>query len=215
MDINKIINSFKKYDSATVQNAMILVRGYVDANVDYTSPELKSYNFYEPVVGIAVTGKVTPLNEPSEKIDFNDLYGNIKNTEFPVIVVLQDIEKENGRAAIIGDVMANMARVLGAVGMVAAGSVRDIPGIKKANMPVWGTGRVPGHGPFNLIETQTSVEIASLKIDPGDLLIADEDGITKVPLEIAEQTLEKCLEVRKKETEMMQEDNVNKRFELY
>jgi len=215
MDINKIINSFKKYDSATVQNAMILVRGYVDANVDYTSPELKSYNFYEPVVGIAVTGKVTPLNEPSEKIDFNDLYGNIKNTEFPVIVVLQDIEKENGRAAIIGDVMANMARVLGAVGMVAAGSVRDIPGIKKANMPVWGTGRVPGHGPFNLIETQTSVEIASLKIDPGDLLIADEDGITRVPLEIAEQTLEKCLEVRKKETEMMQEDNVNKRFELY
>jgi len=215
MDINKIINSFKKYDSATVQNAMILVRGYVDANVDYTSPELKSYNFYEPVVGIAVTGKVTPLNEPSEKIDFNDLYGNIKNTEYPVIVVLQDIEKENGRAAIIGDVMANMARVLGAVGMVAAGSVRDIPGIKKANMPVWGTGRVPGHGPFNLIETQTSVEIASLKIDPGDLLIADEDGITKVPLEIAEQTLEKCLEVRKKETEMMQEDNVNKRFELY
>ena len=215
MDINKIINSFKKYDSATVQNAMILVRGYVDANVDYTSPELKSYNFYEPVVGIAVTGKVTPLNEPSEKIDFNDLYGNIKNTEFPVIVVLQDVEKENGRAAIIGDVMANMARVLGAVGMVAAGSVRDIPGIKKANMPVWGTGRVPGHGPFNLIETQTSVEIASLKIDPGDLLIADEDGITKVPLEIAEQTLEKCLEVRKKETEMMQEDNVNKRFELY
>ena len=215
MDINKIINRFKKYDSATVQNAMILVRGYVDANVDYTSPELKSYNFYEPVVGIAVTGKVTPLNEPSEKIDFNDLYGNIKNTEFPVIVVLQDIEKENGRAAIIGDVMANMARVLGAVGMVAAGSVRDIPGIKKANMPVWGTGRVPGHGPFNLIETQTSVEIASLKIDPGDLLIADEDGITRVPLEIAEQTLEKCLEVRKKETEMMQEDNVNKRFELY
>jgi regulator of RNase E activity RraA len=215
MDINKIINSFKKYDSATVQNAMILVRGYVDANVDYTSSELKSYNFYEPVVGIAVTGKVTPLNEPSEKIDFNDLYGNIKNTEFPVIVVLQDIEKENGRAAIIGDVMANMARVLGAVGMVAAGSVRDIPGIKKANMPVWGTGRVPGHGPFNLIETQTSVEIANLKIDPGDLLIADEDGITKVPLEIAEQTLEKCIEVRKKETEMMQEDNVNKRFELY
>ena len=46
MDINKLINDFKKYDSATVQNAMILVRGYVDANEDYTSPDLKSYNFY-------------------------------------------------------------------------------------------------------------------------------------------------------------------------
>ncbi len=215
MDLNKIINNFKDFDSATFQNAMILVRGYVDANIDYNYTELKSYNFDKPIVGIAVTGKVTPLNEPNSKIDFNDLYVNVKKSEFPVIVVLEDVEKEKGRAAIIGDVMANMARVLGAVGMVAEGSVRDIPGIKKANMPVWGTGRVPGHGPFNLIETQTSVVVSKLKIDPGDLLIADEDGITRIPLEIAEETLEKCEAVRKKESEMMLEDNVIKRFELY
>ena len=215
MDLNKIINDYKEFDSATVQNAMILVRGYVDANTDYTSPDLKSYNFDKPIVGVAVTGKVTPLNEPSSKIDFNDLYGNIKKNDLPVIVVLEDVEKEKGRAAIIGDVMANMARVLGAVGMVAEGSVRDIPGIKKANMPVWGRGRVPGHGPFNLVETQTSVEVANLKINPGDLLIADEDGITRIPLDIAEETLQKCLEVRKKESEMMSETNIIKRFESY
>ena len=215
MDLNKIINDYKEFDSATVQNAMILVRGYVDANTDYTSPDLKSYNFDKPIIGVAVTGKVTPLNEPSSKIDFNDLYGNIKKNDLPVIVVLEDVEKEKGRAAIIGDVMANMARVLGAVGMVAEGSVRDIPGIKKANMPVWGKGRVPGHGPFNLVETQTSVEVAKLKINPGDLLIADEDGITRIPLDIAEETLQKCLEVRKKESEMMSETNIIKRFESY
>ena len=215
MDLNKIINDYKEFDSATVQNAMILVRGYVDANTDYTSPDLKSYNFDKPIVGVAVTGKVTPLNEPSSKIDFNDLYGNIKKNDLPVIVVLEDVEKEKGRAAIIGDVMANMARVLGAVGMVAEGSVRDIPGIKKANMPVWGKGRVPGHGPFNLVETQTSVEVANLKINPGDLLIADEDGITRIPLDIAEETLQKCLEVRKKESEMMSETNIIKRFASY
>ena len=154
-------------------------------------------------------------DRPSSKIDFNDLYGNIKKNDLPVIVVLEDVEKEKGRAAIIGDVMANMARVLGAVGMVAEGSVRDIPGIKKANMPVWGKGRVPGHGPFNLVETQTSVEVANLKINPGDLLIADEDGITRIPLDIAEETLQKCLEVRKKESEMMSETNIIKRFESY
>ena len=70
MDINKLINDFKEFDSATVQNAMILVRGYVDANIDYTSPDLKCYNFQNPVVGIAVTAKVTPLDEPKSKIDF-------------------------------------------------------------------------------------------------------------------------------------------------
>ena len=72
-----------------------------------------------------------------------------------------DIEEDTGRAAIIGDVMAHMGKELGAVGMVAAGSIRDIPGIKKANMPK-GTGRVPGHGPSNLIETQTQVNVATI-----------------------------------------------------
>ena len=215
MDLNKIINDYKEFDSATVQNAMILVRGYVDANTDYTSPDLKSYNFDKPIVGVAVTGKVTPLNEPSSKIDFNDLYGNIKKNDLPVIVVLEDVEKEKGRAAIIGDVMANMARVLGAVGMVAEGSVRDIPGIKKANMPVWGKGRVPGHGPFNLVETQTSVEVAKLKINPGDLLIADEDGITRIPLDIAEDTLIKCKVVREKEAKLMSKEGLKEKFDLY
>ena len=67
-------------------------------------------------------------------------------------------------------------------------------------MPVWGTGRVPGHGPFNLIETQTEVEVAGLKINSGDLLIGDTDGITRVPLDIAEETVKKSQEVREKET---------------
>ena len=215
MDIHKIIEDFKQYDSATVQNAMILVRGYVDAKIDYTSPELKSYNFKKPIVGIAVTAKVTPLDEPKSKIDFNDFYINIKDSKFPVFAVLMDVEEENGRAAIIGDVMAHMGKALGAVGMVAGGSIRDIPGIKKADMPVWGTGRVPGHGPFNLVETQVPVEVAKLIINPGDLLIGDEDGLTSIPLDIAEETLIKCKEVREKETLMMSSDALKERFNLY
>lgn len=215
MYINKLINDFKEYDSATVQNAMILVRGYVDANFDYTSPDLKCYNFQNPVVGIAVTAKVTPLDEPKSKIDFNELYLNIKNSEYPVFAILQDIEEDNGRAAIIGDVMAHMGKALGAVGMVAGGSVRDIPGIKKADMPVWGTGRVPGHGPFNLIETQTQIEVAKLVIDPGDLIIGDEDGLTRIPLDIAEDTLIKCKVVREKEAKLMSKEGLKEKFDLY
>ena len=82
-------------------------------------------------------------------------------------------------------------------------------------MPVWGTGRVPGHGPFNLVETQVQVEVAKLIINPGDLLIGDEDGLTRIPLEIAEETLNKCKEVREKETLMMSSDALKKRFDLY
>ena len=91
---------------------------------------------------------------------------------------------------------------------------RDIPGIKKANMQVWGTGRVPGHGPFNLIETQTQVNVANLSIDSGDLIIGDEDGLTRIPIEIAEETLIKCEEVRQKESKSMSKEDIAKRVNL-
>ncbi len=200
MDLLKIINDLKKYDSATVQNAIILIRGYADESTDYSGPQLKSYYLKDPVVGIAVTGKVCPLYEPKSKIEFMEFYDNIGKSELPVFGVLMDVEKNQGRGAIIGDVMAHMARSLGAVGMIGAGSIRDLPGIINADMPVWGTGKVPGHGPFNLIETQTQIEVAGLKINSGDLLIGDTDGITRVPLDIAEETVIKSQEVREKET---------------
>ena len=103
MDINKLINDFKEFDSATVQNAMILVRGYVDANIDYTSPDLKCYNFQNPVVGIAVTAKVTPLDEPKSKIDFNELM-----TTLASLVVLDtnnafEFLKHFGESAALGN----------------------------------------------------------------------------------------------------------------
>jgi regulator of RNase E activity RraA len=105
----------------------------------------------------------------------------------------------------MGDGMALKHKTLGAVGVINGGSIRDVPGISEVGMPVWATGRVPGHGPFNLIETQTEVEVADLIINAGDLLIGDTDGITSIPLDIAEETLLKCKEVRDFETKIFDE----------
>ena len=206
MDLKQIIEGLKEYDSATVQNAMILIRGFVNENIDYSGPELKSYHLEsKPIVGIAVTCKVTPLYEPKTKIDWDEYYDTIDASDLPVIGVIVDIENKKGRGAIMGDGMALKHKALGAVGVINGGSIRDLPGISEAGMPVWATGRVPGHGPFNLIETQTKVEVADLNISPGDLLIGDTDGITRIPLDIAEETLLKCKEVRDKESKIFDE----------
>ena len=116
-----------------------------------------------------------------------------------------DIEKNKGRGAVMGDGMALKHKALGAVGVINGGSIRDLPGIAAAEMPVWATGRVPGHGPFNLIETQTDVEVGDLVIKPGDLIIGDSDGITRIPMDLAELTLKKCKEVREFETKIFEE----------
>ena len=117
----------------------------------------------------------------------------------PVIVVQQDIDLPARRGAIIGDGMAYQMRALGAVGAVTDGNARDVPGIEKAGLALWATGRVPGHGPFNLIDHDVPVDVAGLRILPGDILVCDGDGVTRVPVDVAEDVLRTAAEVRAKE----------------
>ncbi|MBA46598.1 MAG: hypothetical protein CL893_00755 [Dehalococcoidia bacterium] len=206
MELIEIIEGLKKYDSATVQNAMMTIDSYDKEQIDYSSPELKSYHLENgTVVGVAVTCKVTPLYEPKEKLDWDEYYDLIDKSDLPVVGIIVDIEKNKGRGAVMGDGMALKHKVLGAVGVINGGSIRDLPGIADVGMSVWATGRVPGHGPFNLIETQTSVEVGDLIINPGDLIVGDTDGITRVPIEIAEETLICCKKVRDYETGVFDE----------
>lgn len=197
-----ILDALAEYDSATVQNAGILVRGYIHENDDYTDPSIREYISpgAKPAVGYALTSTWLPLNEPVEiNVDRNDYFDSIAQANAPVIVVQQDIDKPSRRGAIIGDGMAYQMKALGAVGALIDGNVRDVPGIEQAGLPLWATGRVPGHGPFNMLEHEIPVTIASLRIAPGDILVCDGDGATRVPVDEAADVVKMCAEVRAKE----------------
>ena len=198
-----ILDTLAEYDSATVQNAGILVRGYIHEDNDYTDPSVREYvsSGDKPTVGYALTSTWAPLTEPDE-INSNriDYFDSIAKANVPVIVVQQDVDKPYGRGAIIGDGMAYQMKALGAVGALVDGNARDVPGIKQAGLPLWATGRVPGHGPFNMIDQNIEVVIANLKIVPGDILVCDADGATRVQVEIAADIAKMCAEVRTKES---------------
>ena len=201
-----ILDSLAEYDSATVQNAGILVRGYVHEDYDYTDPSIREYISpgAKPAVGYALTSTWVPLNEPPEieagtNVDRNDYFDSIARANAPVIVVQQDVDKPSRRGAIIGDGMAYQMKALGAVGALIDGNVRDVAGIELAGLPLWATGRVPGHGPFSMLEHDILVTVASLRIAPGDILVCDAEGATRVPIEEAGDVSKMCAEVRAKE----------------
>jgi regulator of RNase E activity RraA len=197
-----ILDTLAEYDSATVQNAGILVRGYIPEEEDYTDPSIREYisSGAKPAVGYALTSTWAPLNEPTNlntnRIDYFD---SIARANVPVIVVQQDIETPARRGAIIGDGMAYQMKALGAVGALVDGNARDVPGIEQAGLPLWATGRVPGHGPFNMLAHDIPVVVASLKIAPGDILVCDADGATRVAVDEAADVAKMCAEVRAKE----------------
>ncbi|HJO57417.1 MAG TPA: RraA family protein [Nitrospinaceae bacterium] len=197
-----VLDTLAEYDSATVQNAGILVRGYIHEDNDYTDPDIREYVSpgNRPAVGYALTSTWAPLNEPGElKSNRIDYFNSIAKADLPVIVVQQDVEKPSRRGAIIGDGMAYQMKALGAVGALVDGNARDVPGIQQAGLPLWATGRVPGHGPFNMIDQNIEVVVASLKICPGDILVCDADGATRVEVDMAADVAKMCAEVRMKE----------------
>ena len=77
--------------------------------------------------------------------------------------------------------MAWRHRMLGVTGAVVEGSVRDLAGIEDAGLPIWGTGRVPGHGVFNLVSVNRPISVGGLLVYPGEIVLADLDGCTKIP----------------------------------
>lgn len=199
-DLAKLLDDLARYDTATVQNAAILVRGHIPASEDYSGPALRYMTpEFGTTVGVAVTAELTPLHRREEPASWNDYYDSIAYAGVPIISVLKDVDQPAGRGAIMGDGMAYRHRALGCVGVIVDGNARDLPGIAKAKCALWATGRVPGHGPFNIVRHGIPVVAAGLLIEPGDIVVCDGDGITRVPVEIASDVAQKAAEVRKKE----------------
>ena len=145
--------------------------------------------------------RITPydLINTSDKYNF---YDTINDETLPTIAVLKDVDSQIKRGAIIGDGMAYMMKSLGAVGAIVDGNARDIQGVKKANLDLWATGRVPGHGPFEMIEYDITLNVCDLLIKPGDILVCDDDGVTNVNPLLVKDTIKACYEVREKESKM-------------
>lgn len=205
----EILEGLADYDSATVQNAAAIVYGgYISEHIDYSGPDLKPYLWNrdgsgKAIVGYAMTSTWMPINgidgqsqEPSGRWEY---YDAIASLDAPTIVVQQDIDNPSRRAAILGDEMAHQMAALGTVGVVVDGNARDIPGINRAGLSLWATGRVPGHAYFAMIDHSIPVVVAGLRILPGDILVCDGDGVTRVPVDAAEDILNQCAEVRERE----------------
>ncbi len=201
-----VVEQLSRFDSATVQNAAILVRGYVPPESDYSGPELKCMMpDMGTIVGYAMTAELMPLHADKAGRDLRiEFYDSLANANVPAIAVLKDVDQPPGRGAIIGDGMCYQMRALGCIGVVADGSARDVPGIRKTGIALWATGRVPGHGPFKTVRHGEPVSVAGLTVCQGDLLVCDGDGVTRVPVDLARDVARKAAEVRDAETRMHQ-----------
>lgn len=107
--------------------------------------------------------------------------------------------------AVIGGILTFYAASIGMAGIVIDGAIRDVAEIRSRDFPVYARG-VTHRGPYKdgPGEINVTVSVGGMVVNPGDIVVGDQDGALAIPQEDAATVIEKARAVLKAEARTMQ-----------
>ena len=105
----------------------------------------------------------------------------------------------------IGGLMCTAMKYRGLAGAVVDGSVRDVPQIERLQFPVFSRGIVPSTSinHYRFAGVNVPVTCDGARVNPNDIIVADEDGVAVVPRAHAAEILKKAQELDNTEHSML------------
>jgi regulator of RNase E activity RraA len=90
-------------------------------------------------------------------------------------------------AGIIGDILSARLKANGVHAAVINGAVRDSPYITDVELPVFAAGIHPAHSGRDLVpvDFDRPIDMAGVHVVPGDVILADDEGVIAMPLDLA------------------------------
>jgi regulator of RNase E activity RraA len=114
-------------------------------------------------------------------------------------VSLPDCSPDSAPNAVWGGLMGTRAKCLGVAGAVIEGRIRDRAEMMEIGLPVYAKGNSTlGAGLFsrvssvNLPITLCSQTISPVTVNPGDIIVADTDGVVCIPAERVAEVAALC-----------------------
>ena len=89
--------------------------------------------------------------------------------------------KGDDTVALMGEIMVSQCMAIGIAGAIIYGSVRDTEAICALGFPMYAVGANP-NGPTKLVPGRVNwpVSVAGTVVSPGDLIVADADGVVAI-----------------------------------
>ncbi|MCR0983808.1 RraA family protein [Roseomonas populi] len=191
----EIIEGFKTVAIASVADALDKVVG----RRGYMHHEIKNRINEKRMVGPAVTVLHTPTHEflpPTHALELID------SSPAGSVICIAAMGDED--LAFWGGLMTAGAVANGHAGAVLGGGVRDIPEIRRDyDLPVYARYASPGTslGRTGTVSGNVPVSIGNIMVHPGDLIVADIDGVCVVPPAKAAEVLAMAREIDEREAE--------------
>lgn len=95
------------------------------------------------------------------------------------------------RSGLWGELLSTAARRSGCVGAIVDGAVRDVKKMRAMGFPIFarGTCIYDSKDRNRVVDVDVPVEIDGIQFSPGDLVLADEDGIVVVPQRVEAEVI--------------------------
>lgn len=109
--------------------------------------------------------------------------------------------------SVIGGNVARIAQLRGITAFVIDGTVRDIREIREHKMPIFGRGVLPmPGGKKNAVPVNVPITAGGIAVNPGDIIVADEEGVAVIPKDKAEEVYQQTKANVEKEQAMSFEE---------
>lgn len=154
---------------------------------------------------MVVAGRAMPVLEADAFEELSDGQNPIMKKNFGLMLEALDDLKENevyicsGSSpsyALVGELMCTRMKILKAAGAVVNGFHRDTRGILELNFPCFSYGRyAQDQGPRGkVIDYRVPIEMDGVRINPGDIIFGDLDGVLVIPKEVETEVIQKAYE---------------------
>jgi 4-hydroxy-4-methyl-2-oxoglutarate aldolase len=129
---------------------------------------------------------VTSLNHPGDNLMVHAALSVCRPGD--VLVVATTVPSNLG---LIGDLIAEQAKVRGLAGIVIDSGVRDVASLRRLGLPIW-SAAITAAGSVKATPGWVNVPVVcgDQAINPGDIIVADDDGVVAVPARFAAEVLE-------------------------